>query len=807
MSTCHVGTANLFRKSAAIVLILSGTFGTANCPAGALGWLPVVVQPPPDEQVEPSPYEGMTIRDIRINGLKQVKLTRVTNEIRFTTGDPYSTSAVSQSIRNLTRLNLFRRIGVEAESTEDGGVIVVFIVDEWPRVADVQVTGNVAIADQDIALAIGLRPGAPLDQFQIDLARERITNLYRERGHYLAEVSFDEKVLAESNIVLFRVREGPRVKIRQIDFRGNAAFPSKVLQPLLTTKPALFLLRVGQLDEQTLDEDVRVIARYHLDRGYLDVRVDRQIDLSNDLREARIIFLIDQGPLYTMRSVRVEGKARLFEQQMAALMEIKSGDVYSQDKIRKSVAAVRDALGRLGYVDVRIEADELRDSQQPFVDLLLRINQGNLARTGEIKVSGNTLTKRSVIMRELQIRPDRPLSTIDLAESQRRLRRTGLFGEVTITPLPRDEIDPVFRDVLVEVQETDTGSFNFGAGVSSDVSIFGTVSLEQRNFDIADFPESWSEFSAGRAFRGGGQTFSMAAQPGGELSNYSISLTEPYLFGTDNSLRSSFAFTQREQESFDQERLGGRIALGRRLGDVWSVSMAARWQAIELNDIDPQAPVAVFAVQDQNVVTGVGLTLTRTTVDDRIRPTRGGRLQLSVEQVGALGGDFDFTRLEAEHTLFLTLDEDFLGRKSVLSMRSRAGYLTGGETPIYERFFLGGRALRGFDFRTVAPKGIRNDTGGPSVDPIGGDWMFTWGLQYDFPIFAQFIGGVVFLDTGTVLEDLGFDDYRVAIGTGLRLFIPQFGDVPLAFDFALPIVSEADDDEKLFSFSVQLPFR
>ena len=65
---------------------------------------------------------------------------------------------------------------------------------------------------------------------------------------------------------------------------------------------------------------------------------------------------------------------------------------------------------------------------------------------------------------------------------------------------------------------------------------------------------------------------------------------------------------------------------------------------------------------------------------------------------------------------------------------------------------------------------------------------------------------VMFVDSGTVEESVGFDDYRASVGTGLRLHIPQLGQAPLAFDFGFPVVKQDSDREKAFSFSLQLPF-
>jgi outer membrane protein insertion porin family len=53
-----------------------------------------------------------------------------------------------------------------------------------------------------------------------------------------------------------------------------------------------------------------------------------------------------------------------------------------------------------------------------------------------------------------------------------------------------------------------------------------------------------------------------------------------------------------------------------------------------------------------------------------------------------------------------------------------------------------------------------------------------------------------------VERDFEIRDYRVSIGTGLRLNIPALGPLPLALDFAVPLVRGQGDHEQIFSLSV-----
>src|SRR5690606_4193382 len=59
------------------------------------------------------------------------------------------------------------------------------------------------------------------------------------------------------------------------------------------------------LDDDVLREDAAALVSFYRDRGYLDVRVGSRIQPSPDGREAIVTFVIDEGPLYTLRSIQV----------------------------------------------------------------------------------------------------------------------------------------------------------------------------------------------------------------------------------------------------------------------------------------------------------------------------------------------------------------------------------------------------------------------------------------------------------------------------------------------------------------------
>lgn len=777
---------------------------------------------PPVELGGDSPYEGRLVGSVRFEGLTSVPERLVLNNVRTTSGQPLRWRTVREDVRTLLRLGRFETVGAEAVVLEGGAVAVVYTLVEARTIAAIDVVGNVSVTNQEIAERVNQRvqliENAPLDEFRINKARQAIEQLYREKGYFQASVAVDEGELERNDTVLFRVREGQRVQITGVRFKGNEAFSSKQLRPRVDTKTKVLFFD-APLDTEQLTADVASLVRHYRNNGYLDVRADREIIPSPNGKEAIITFLVDEGERYALRDVIVqaaEGQELtvLSPEQVRGLINLKPGDPYAGAEVRNAITTLRDAYRQMGYIDAAVFSQDLRAIGTNRVDLRLVVQEGERWRTGLVSIAGNELTRQKIIRRRVEVRPGRPLDGKALDLSETLITGSGLFetnpaagNPPSTTVQPSDPAYLGFRDVLIEVEETNTGSLSFGAAVDSDAGLVGAISLNQRNFDIADWPDSFDELLRGRAFRGAGQTFDLTLQPGSEVSTYSISLTEPALFDTDHSLAIAGFFRDRVFEQFDEQRLGGRLQISRRFGTRWVGSLSFRAENIDISNIEDDAPVDLFDVEGGSTLTSLGFSLARTTVDSRFRPTKGTRTEILAERIGALGGDYEFSRFDVEHTLFLTIDRDEFDRATVFSMKTRAGYIPeNDEAPVFERFYLGGRSFRGFGFRGIGPVGVRNDTGNVGNDQIGGDFLFFLGAEIEKPVWDDIMAVVFFVDSGTINDELGFDDYRVSVGTGVRLYIPQLGQAPLAFDFAFPIADQETDETQLFSFSLDLPF-
>ena len=351
-----------------------------------------------------------------------------------------------------------------------------------------------------------------------------------------------------------------------------------------------------------------------------------------------------------------------------------------------------------------------------------------------------------------------------------------------------------FADIDVILNEAQTGRINIGGAFNSDNGVVGQFTVDEKNFDIRRFPRNFREIVDGTAFRGGGQQFRAELVPGSNVQRYLVSLTEPFLFDTGWSLSLSAYLFERQYFDWDEQRLGGRAALGYRLGPDLSLSVGLRAENVEISD--PRVDTSPQLNEDlgDTDLYLVNVSLVSDTRDHPFLATEGRYLSLTYSQGF---GQVDFPRLDVDYRRYFKLFErpDTSGRHT-LSLGTKLGF-SGSNTPVFENYFAGGfSTIRGFDFRGASP--VEGDV------IVGGEFQFLNTIEYMFPLTADdMVKGVLFCDYGTIEEDIEInsENFRVAPGFGFRIHMPAAGlGAPLAFDFAFPVAHADTDETEVFSF-------
>lgn len=756
---------------------------------------PAAAQPP---RAGEAGQPRVLVADVVVQGNRHVSTQNIMSQLKTRPGVEFTSHLVQEDIRKLMATKQFATVDPRLESLPDGRVTVYFLIRDFPSVIqNVSYQGAKHLREDELNQITMISKGRPLSPMANKLACQAIVRRYHELGRPFANCELLKGGEAGDTEVVFNITEGPVVKVRSIAFEGQEFVSGGVLGTHVQSSKKFLGLFGGKFNAAMADNDILKLEEYYRSHGFLDVKVGRELRWTPDGREVDLVFHVREGLRYTVEGAPQVVNARSVPpEQLEQLSKVKAGQYYSETRINADKRTIEDYIGYMGR-EARVTPTPVYMPETPgLVRLQYEVAERQPARVGQVIIVGNERTKQNVILRQVPLYSGQVLTYPDLRVAERNLARLNIFetnGDVRPTVTVLDpETDSEFKDLLVQVQETTTGSLLFGVGVNSDAGLNGSIVLNERNFDIARLPTSLDDLISGGAFRGAGQEFRIEAVPGNELQRYSISFREPFLFDSPWSFGASGYYFTRNYLEYTEERLGARFTLGRRLNQYWSVNGSVRVENVGVFQVPFGAPSAYTSAEGYNFLTGVKAGLSRDSRDSFLRATEGSLIDASFEQAF---GAYTFPLFNLEFNKYFTTYEraDGSGRH-VLALRSQFSW-AGDDTPVYERFFAGGfRSIRGFSFRGVGPS--------ENGFMVGGDFMFLNSLEYQVPVMANDqVYLVGFLDSGTVEPDISkIENYRVSAGVGARFIVPMMGPVPIALDFGFPIVKADTDRNQMFQF-------
>ena len=691
------------------------------------------------------------------------------------------------------------------------------------------------------------------DVIWAETGRDNLQAFFNEKGFAFAQVAHASEQGDEGKQKLtYRIAQGPRVRIGKITFRGNDSIKTDALKSALKTTTKKWFFWQKDYTEELVTEDVKKLSGIYWEKGYLAHRITHALNpnildpaVVEQQRQQKkstinIEFSIEEGPVYTVEKVLLkfvdaEGqtieeivlksteaaeqrhltKYKAFgEAQLREQVDLEPAQIYSERMARADAKRLRKLYGENGYINATarlLSPVFIQDARA--VNIKYEIFEGRQYRIGRIDITGNKETQDKVVRRILDEYDFFPgqLYNADLApvdgggELEKRIKRRTLAEEIAIEPMGEgygpDDANVLGQDAEVNIKEGLTGQVWPGVGLSGDHGFIGQLIYDERNFDISDWPENLGELVPGKSFRGAGQTFRIGAEPGTEVSQYSVSVGDPSWGGEPNKpihLGVMGSDWERDRESYDEGRTKGSLSFDKRFNKgQWSQGISFRFENVTVDSIDLDAPKEIKSVEGDNMLVGIRFGIEQDFTDDEFNPTTGSIFDLGYEQVA---GDHTFGILKGTQRWYRTLHEDLAERKTVLAIKL-LGATTVSDAPLFEKFYGGGTGtygIRGFDYRGVSTRGINTVTL-ERDDPIGSDWIFLANAEVTVPLVSDNFAAIFFVDSGAI--DSG--NYRASVGTGIQILLPQwFGPVPMRFELGAPIMKDGDDETRFFNFSV-----
>ena len=681
------------------------------------------------------------------------------------------------------------------------GKLVVYDMEERQRVKIVDYVGSKKIEatkiDEELKKRnLTIRLDSFIDQGTVRKVAGVVRELLAEKGYEYADVKPEIKTVSTQSKTVnltFHITEGPRVKIRDVEFLGNKAITdNKLASKMKENKgpskwPLVGLfLRGGTYKEGKFEEDADNVQQYYRERGYVRAQIGQpQLRILEDSKDGRTRFVelqvpVSEGPRYKVGKIDFTGNTVVKTEGLRSLFKMDTGDWFNEKFIRKGFEKAREVYGSAGYFEFTGRPDYTFPGaaangngngngppapaaasaptapapagsipnanaplgERPVVDITMKLDEGNQYFVNRIIFLGNTTTRDNVIRREIRLYENGVFNTEALKLSVRRLNQLGYFKslegdaiDVQKTPNAENQVD-----VRLKFEEQNRNQITFGAGVSQYEGFFGQLAFQTSNF------------------LGRGETFSVSAQQGNRAKNYQVGFTEPFLF--DRPITAGIdVFNQEIQYigQFTQASRGMNTVWGFPAGAFSRFFMSYSYQAVRVKDLNPFYSQAANLANNpfladtlltnqggERKISKIGPSFLFNTVDNPIFPTTGRKLSMGMELAG-LGGNSKFYTAKTEGIFYHALN-----RRMSIGGRAAIEYISPyGSTqalPIFEKLFLGGEySIRGFDIRSVGPRDLNTGI------VIGGNKSLLFNAEYLINIAGP-VRLVLFADAGQVRD-------------------------------------------------------
>jgi outer membrane protein insertion porin family len=710
-------------------------------------------------QLSSNPQTPGVIERIEFYGNRRIRSDTLKARIFSREGDPYNEETLRRDFQALWNTQFFEDVKLRVEDSPDrpDGKIIIFDVKERPQIRRIRYDGIHSISESDILdrfkeRKVGLSVESPFDPTKIKKAEVVLKELLGEHGRQFAKVTPQYERIASSNavILVFKIDEGPKVKVGRIKFVGNHAFSDrKLIRAMKHDRPygiPLYFWDIPVLtktyDREKLNEDLEVGCRgLYQDNGYFRAvcagngPILENVDVPHKGgplpglkphvgKAVNITINIEEGEQYHMGTLKIvssdpDKALSLKVDPLKSLFPLKDGDIFNVDKLRKALKNYTDAYGQYGFIDFTAEPDFDVDDATKKINLTLHFDEQKQYYVRRINFSGNTTTRDKVIRRELLIDEGQLFNKRYWDISILRLNQLNYFDKIEAdkaVELQKNTKDGTV-DINLKLHEKGKQSIGLQGGVSGLAGGFIGLTYQTNNF------------------LGLGETLTFSAQFGEIQRTFQFGFTEPYLFDRPIStgftvFSSKYDFNQARQEAlltgqqvsvnpqyvqnYDQNstgfttfasyplkrfsfaRLGLSYGLTRTNISAFNAASSLLFEQLQFRAI--AGPSALNGI----VSSAITPSISYNTIDNPINATKGKSFFYSASFTG-LGGNVK----TISNVFDIKYFHPVYHRRNAIGLHFSTAYITGwggGEVPPFSRFYMGGEQdIRGFDIRSISP--------------------------------------------------------------------------------------------------------
>ena len=737
------------------------------------------------------------IKRIDISGIENISRGTVLEYLLYESGDDINSDQLQIIVNSLQKTGFFQEININFDDN-----ILSVALKENPTIKYVEFVNfeNTDILSDEVIDSLksnfAIKIGRIYNQSLLIEMVNAIVDLYRNNGYY--EFKIDTKLDQDDKNrvgIQLNISEGNQALIESLIFNGNKLFDEEDLEDFFDIgKPDFFILNYftekDKFNKLELDAGIEKIRNAYLDKGYLDIRVERpEFEFING--KIKIFIEIIEGIQYRLNAVEITGDKKNFsDEYLLSFFDSQIDNYFSRSTVVKTVNEINKLFLNDGYAfaTTKTSFKTIKDDSLKL-NLLVDIKVDSRVFINRINISGNHRTQDDVIRREIKLNEGSVYSQKEFNESIKRIKRLGYFSDVNYeTRRLKDSADKV--DIFLTVDETKTGEMSIGLSHSNKTGAAITAGIKQSNI------------------LGTGNTFNGSFSNSDAVEEISFYFSNPY-FNSEGHNISYGAFNKKidaenlDTSSYVLDETGLSLGYGIPIDQNTNLSFNSR---ISNMNLKCGTSLAIYepsqCATNKDLDANISVTLSQNSLNDFYFPSDGMKNIIS-GTLGLPGSDLQYFMIEGSHRSYSPIKDDLVFKFS--SRLGLAGGYGGKDLFFTKRFYEGGASsIRGFDFNSIGSKY-------PNGRPKGGELSFVTSAgvssKADFlGIDNENIRLSGFIDGGTVSDrysNFQLDDIRVSSGVEFSWLTP-IG--PISVFSAFPIVKKDNDATENFSFELGTTF-
>lgn len=379
---------------------------------------------------------------------------------------------------------------------------VAFVVDGKTRKK-----GDMLGDFKNLALSTEVITGNVVDAQIIEHAKSRLVEYYARTGY--ENISVREEIIEKESgacELRFHIKRGPKLKLDEIIFIGAPNLNHSTMRSLLSRREITYFLvyPTSTAEPYALVQDYEKIIAYAREEGFLNAKIKTSFTETSGNKQ-KIYVVMEEGPRFKLGTIEITNQDTA---PMSVKQNLKTGQLLRSYNIESYSAYIERKYREAGF-RVKVIVEEKPNGD--VMDLEFVVVPASNAVISKIEITGNRLTRDSVLRRNLSLAEGDYYDDISVKRAKNQLLSTGFFSEVEITP-ERDETGDIIH---VHVKENKLGQLGLNFSTT-----FGGNATRMLNF-----------YYAHPNFLGKQHNFAIDLTLGNVSKSFSLSYGVPTLFG------------------------------------------------------------------------------------------------------------------------------------------------------------------------------------------------------------------------------------------------------------------------------------